>query len=49
MGAVLEDRGVVALHIIGEAEVKMMRANDVYLVTAEEMKKNPMLMYQIEK
>lgn len=49
MGAVLEDRGVVTLHSIGEAEVKMMRANDVYLVTAEEMKKNPLLMYQIEK
>lgn len=49
MGAVLEERGVVSIHKIGEAEVKMMKANDVYRVTAEEMKKNPALMYRIEK
>ena len=49
MGAVLEERGVVSIHKIGEAEVKMMKANDIYRVTAEEMKKNPALMYRIEK
>ncbi len=49
MGALLEDRGIVTLHTIGEAEVKIMRANDVYCVSAEEMKKNPGLMYRIEK
>jgi aminoglycoside N3'-acetyltransferase len=49
MGAVLENRGVVSIHKIGDAEVKMMKANDVYRVTAEEMKKNPGLLYRIEK
>ena len=49
MGEVLEKRGVVTIHKIGEAEVKIMKANDVYRVTAEEMKKKPGLMYRIEK
>jgi aminoglycoside N3'-acetyltransferase len=49
MGEVLEQRGVVSIHKIGDAEVKMMKANDVYRVTAEEMKKNPGLLYRIEK
>jgi aminoglycoside 3-N-acetyltransferase len=49
MGEVLEKRGVVAIRRIGEADVKLMNANDVYRVTAEEMKKDPTLMYQIDK
>jgi aminoglycoside 3-N-acetyltransferase len=49
MGAVLEQRGVVTVRKIGEADVKLMKANDVYRVTAEEMKINPMLMYQIDQ
>lgn len=49
MGEVLEKRGVVSLTKIGDAEVKMMKANELYRVTAEEMKKNPGLMYKIEK
>jgi aminoglycoside 3-N-acetyltransferase len=49
MGKVLEKRGVVTIHKIGEAEVKIMKANEVYRVTAEEMKKKPGLMYRIEK
>ncbi len=49
MGEVLEKRGVVTTHKIGEADVKIMKANDVYRVTAEEMKKKPGLMYRIEK
>jgi aminoglycoside 3-N-acetyltransferase len=48
MGAVLEKQGVVRMDKIGEADVKLMKANDVYRVTAEEMKKNPTLMYQID-
>ncbi len=48
MGAVLEKRGVVKMQKIGEADVKLMKANDVYRVTAEEMKKDPTLMYQID-
>jgi len=49
MGEVLEKCGVVTVHRIGDAEVKIMKANDVYRVTAEEMKKKPGLMYRIEK
>jgi len=49
MGAVLEKRGVVTIRRIGDADVKLMNANDVYRVTAEEMKKDPTLMYQVEK
>lgn len=48
MGEVLEKRGVVKVSTIGEAAVKIMKANEVYRVTAEEMKKDPTLMYQIE-
>lgn len=49
MGEVLEKRGVVTIHKIGDADVKIMKANEVYRVTAEEMKKKPGLMYRIEK
>ncbi len=49
MGAVLEKRGVVTLHKIGDAEVKIMKANEAYRVIAEEMKRDPFLMYQIKK
>ncbi len=49
MGAVLEARGVVKVRKIGEADVKLMKANEAYRVIAEEMKRDPFLMYQIEK
>lgn len=49
MGEVLEKRGVVTIYKIGDADVKIMKANEVYRVTAEEMKKKPGLMYRIEK
>jgi aminoglycoside 3-N-acetyltransferase len=49
MGAVLERRGVVTLHKIGDADVKIMKANEAYRVIAEEMKRDPFLMYQIKK
>ena len=49
MGEALEQHGVVTIHKIGEAEVKMMTANNVYRVTVEEMKKKPGLMYRIER
>lgn len=49
MGAVLEKQGVVQIEKIGEADVKLMKANDVYRVTSVEMKKNPKLMYQIDQ
>ena len=49
MGALLEKLGVVTVHKIGDAEVKMMKANAVYEAIAREMKRDPFLMYRIEK
>jgi aminoglycoside 3-N-acetyltransferase len=49
MGAVLEARGVVKVQAIGDAQVKMMKANEAYRVIAEEMRRDPSLMYQIKK
>lgn len=49
MGALLERLGVVQLHQIGDAEVKVMKANAAYEAIAREMKRDPFLMYQIEK
>ena len=49
MGALLEKLGVVTVHKIGDAEVKMMKANPAYEAIAREMKRDPFLMYRIEK
>jgi aminoglycoside 3-N-acetyltransferase len=49
MGAVLEQRGIVAVESIGEATVKLMKANEVFRVTSEEMKSDPHLLYKTEK
>jgi aminoglycoside 3-N-acetyltransferase len=49
MGVVMEQRGIVSIRSIGMAEVKLMKANEVYRVVSQEMKKNPGLMYRIEK
>lgn len=49
MGALLEARGVVKVGKIGDATVKLMKAAEAYPVIAEEMKRDPFLMYQIEK
>jgi aminoglycoside 3-N-acetyltransferase len=48
MGEVLEQRGIVSVTQIGDATVKLMKANDVFRVTSEEMKKNPHLLYKTE-
>jgi len=48
MGEVLERRGVVKVGKIGESIVKVMKTQDAYKITSQEMKKNPMLMYRIE-
>jgi aminoglycoside 3-N-acetyltransferase len=48
MGEVLEQRGVVKLAQIGEGTVKLMKANEVYTVTSEEMKRDPHLLYKVE-
>lgn len=49
MGALMEEHGVIKSEKIGEADVKLMKANEVYEFTAREMKRDPHLLYQIEK
>ena len=49
MGALLEQVGIVKIRRIGDADVKLMKANEVYEFTAREMKRDPHLMYYIEK
>jgi len=49
MGALMEEAGIASVRKIGEATVKLLKANEVYEFTAREMKKNPRLLYQIEK
>ena len=49
MGALMEQAGIVKIRKIGEAEVKLMKANEVYEFTAREMKRDPHLLYYIEK
>jgi len=49
MGALMEQAGIVKLRKIGEAEVKLMKANEVYKFTAREMKRDPHLLYYIDK
>jgi aminoglycoside 3-N-acetyltransferase len=49
MGALMEEAGVITSAKIGEADVKLMKANEVYEFTAREMKRDPHLLYYIEK
>lgn len=49
MGKILEERGVVSIKKIGQSSVKLMSSKIVYEITAEMMKKNPKLLYKIEK
>jgi len=49
MGALMEQAGIVKIRKIGEAEVKLMKANEVYEFTAREMKRDPHLLYYIKK
>ena len=49
MGALMEKAGIVKIRKIGEADVKLMRANEVYEFTAREMKRDPHLLYYIKK
>jgi aminoglycoside N3'-acetyltransferase len=48
MGDLMEEAGVITVRKIGEAKVCLMKANDVYEFTAREMRRDPMLLYQIE-
>ena len=49
MGKLMEDAGVIKSAKIGEADVKLMKANEVYEFTAREMKRDPHLLYYVEK
>jgi aminoglycoside 3-N-acetyltransferase len=49
MGELMEAAGIVSVDQIGEATVKLMKANDVYSFTAREMRRDPMLLYQIDE
>ena len=49
MGALMEQAGVIKSAKIGEADVKLMKANEVYEFTAREMKRDPHLLYYIDK
>ncbi len=49
MGALMEQAGVIKSAKIGEADVKLMKANEVYEFTAREMKRDPHLLYYVEK
>ncbi len=49
MGALMEQAGVIKSAKIGDADLKLMKANEVYEFTAREMKRDPFLLYYIEK
>ena len=49
MGALMEQAGVIKSAKIGEADVKLMKANEVYAFTAREMRRDPYLLYYIKK
>ena len=49
MGALMEKAGVIKSQKIGEADVKLMKANEVYAFTAREMRRDPHLLYYIDK
>jgi aminoglycoside 3-N-acetyltransferase len=49
MGELMEKADVIKVRKIGEANVKLMQANEVYEFTAREMKRDPYLLYYIQK
>jgi aminoglycoside 3-N-acetyltransferase len=49
MGELMEQAGVIKVRKIGDADVKLMKANEVYEFTAREMKRDPHLLYYIKK
>jgi aminoglycoside 3-N-acetyltransferase len=49
MGELMEQAGLVKVGQVGEALVKLMNANEVYAFTAREMRRDPHLLYRIEK
>jgi aminoglycoside 3-N-acetyltransferase len=49
MGELMEKAGVIKSKKIGAADVKLMKANEVYAFTAREMRRDPHLLYYIKK
>jgi aminoglycoside 3-N-acetyltransferase len=49
MGELMEQAGIIKVRRIGEADVKLMKANEVYAFTAREMKRDPHLLYYIDR
>jgi aminoglycoside 3-N-acetyltransferase len=49
MGFLMEEKGIIKVRKIGEADVKLMKANEVYEFTAREMRRDPHLLYYIRK
>lgn len=49
MGFIMEHEGIIKKTIVGNSEIKIMKANDVYRRTAEEMKKIPHILIKIKK
>ena len=49
MGLIMEQEGIVKKIAVGESEIKIMKANDAYQRTAEEMKMNPHILIKIKK
>jgi len=49
MGALMEEAGIIQSRKIGDADIKLMKANEVYEFTAREMKRDPHLLYYIKK
>src|SRR5574339_1246370 len=49
MGALMEEAGIIKIRKIGDADVKLMKANEVYEFTAREMRRDPHLLYYIKK
>ncbi len=49
MGKLMEKAGVIKSKKIGEADVKLMKANEVYAFTAREMRRDPHLLYYVKK
>ena len=49
MGFLMEEKGIIKVRKIGEADVKLMKANEVYEFSAREMRRDPHLLYYIKK
>jgi len=49
MGKLMEEAGIISTRKIGDAAVKLMKADDVYTFTALEMRRDPRLLYEVHE